>query len=493
MGAVNGAHWLDKLTRLERRYYPVDGGAGATLLAQLSAADSRLRPVDSPRHADILVLIEPVTPAFAEAVLDAYRHMPSPRRVVVVGKAAELAGAMALRVEDQLHVSERVEHSPTHPAAAAIVAEAMLRARVIESDAAPALAGIETPTEQFVPLRPVAEREMATEDLVVSLGPVQPAAAGPLQILLTMDGEQVVRAEILGGFAHRGVEATRTSMGWDDALSGATIDPLAPVAGQLAWTEAVERLRGIVAPAAAMSQRSLALQLERAASHLVWLTRFADLIGFRALADEARRLAATAAARVPAATAVLGDGRTDTLARDAAAPEELAHLARSVGNLISRLERDRMFAARTRGVGVLSGARARTAGASGAVLHASESGAGDVRARALSRLAAAVADLNSCASLARSAAGDAASRADRSRLPDAPVPAGVATVDVRGPRGVLSLRVESSGGERPASVRWSGPSRAHLALVAELVTGHTVPELLACVASLDLSMAEADG
>lgn len=491
MGAMSGARWLDKLAGLDRRYYAVDGGGGATLLAQLPAADPRLSPVTSPRHADILLVVEPVTAALLGVIAEVYRQMPSPRRVVVVGPRADHDGA-ALSLEHHLPVAVRVNCSPAAPASPAAVAEAARRAPATDGDEITPLAEVSSPDEQFVPLRPVAEREIATEDLIMSFGPVQPATAGPLQLVLTMDGEQVVRADIRSGLARRGIEEAQTAMRWNDLRQGATIDPLAPVAGRFAWTEAVEHLHGIVPSTTAERQRAFALQIERAAGQFIWLTRFADLMGFHSLTDEARRLAATAAAYLPAATAAPRNCWYDSLPPRGRAWDDLDRLAQSAYKLVSRIERNRLFAARTRDVGVLSAERASAAGASGAVLHASESGAGDARSRVLSRLAAAAADLANCAFLARSAAGGA-SRAEHSAIPDSPPPAGTAVVHAQGPRGVVTLALESSGGERPTRIRWRGPSRAHLTLVAELVVGHTVPELLVCVASLDLSMAEADG
>jgi hypothetical protein len=41
-------------------YFAFDGGAGAHLLAMLAQQDARLRPVASPRHADLLLIIEPL-------------------------------------------------------------------------------------------------------------------------------------------------------------------------------------------------------------------------------------------------------------------------------------------------------------------------------------------------------------------------------------------------------------------------------------------------
>lgn len=495
-GASWFARWLDWLTSRERGYFAVDGGAGAMLLVQLPAVDARLRPVASPRHADVLVVVEPVTPALLGAIVEAYRQMPSPRRLVVVGPNIDAAGFPTLRLEDHLPVAERVDASLAAPSAVAMAAVAAAvvaarRAPGAERDECAVIARLPTLEEEFITLRPAAEREMATEDLVMNLGPIQPATAGPLQLLLTMDGEQVVRADVRSGFAHRGVEEIQVATPWRPIVPAPAIDPLAPVAVQLAWTEAIEQLCGIVPSVRAQRQRVLALQLERAANQFVWLTRFADLVGFQTLSDEARQLAMSVLAHVPAVGSVDATGWRDGHPPDAVR-DDLAGAARSAHRLGSRLQRDWVFIARMRGLGAVNAERARAVGASGAVLRASESGAGDVHTRVLSRLGAAAADLTSIVSLARAGADDAGTREEYNTFHASPPP-GTATVHVEGPRGVLTLTLESAGRERPARVRWNGPSRAHLALVAELAVGLTIPDLLACVASLDLSMAEADG
>ena len=58
----------------------------------------------------------------------------------------------------------------------------------------------------LVPLRSFEEKELATEDLTLSLGPAHPAVYGPLRLVLTLDGEQVAAAEADPGYAHRGLE-----------------------------------------------------------------------------------------------------------------------------------------------------------------------------------------------------------------------------------------------------------------------------------------------
>lgn len=476
--------WLDRLAARERRYFAIDGGAGAALLAQLAVVDERLRAAESPHHADLLLVVEPVTERMLAAVAESYRNVAPPRHVVVAGRE----GAGAVRIEEHLPVAVRVGEAATLGTAheiARAVALAVRGMRVLR----PADADMErTPEEVLIPLRTPEEREIATEDVVLSVGPVGAPTAGPVRLLLLMDGEQVLRAEVRAGYAARGLAERARGRPWAEglALAGA-LDPLAPLAGRMAFAQAVEVLRGQVPPARALRLREAALRLERAASHLVWLVRFAELLGYGALVARARRLAAAGGAVVPPAEALVIGG-WDAAAGGSAAtipaalPAEVARLARA-------LRADRLFALRTRGVGVLAAERAREAGASGAVLAASVSSRGDAWARAIARGDAAADDLRAAAEiLARLPAGP-----ERTGLPETGAADGAAESQVEGPRGTLTLEMKADGSGAPAGVFWARPSAAHLALVPELVVGHTLPDALTAVASLDLSMAEADG
>jgi NADH:ubiquinone oxidoreductase subunit D/Ni,Fe-hydrogenase III small subunit len=484
--------WIDRLAALERHYFAIDGGSGAALLAVLPGVDDRLRPADSPHHADLLLVVEPITERLLDAVIETYRHIAPPRHLVVAGVCGTDRYGMEaplIRLEDHLPVAFRVGGNTTAEfvrstadALALAIRDMRIRRRIEVPE--------RTPEEIFVPLRSSAEREIATEDVVLSIGPVQTVAVGPVRLLLLMDGEQVVRAEVRSGYAAREIERLSCERPWSKGLFlAAALDPLAPVAGRTAYVQAMEVLHEAEPPPRARQLRESALHLERAASHLYWLARFANLLAYDALARQARSLAAAVSAGILTADAVVPggwDGTATVGGTDRGVP---AGLADDVHQLARHLRADRLFALRTRGVGVLSAARAQEVGTSGPVLLASEASAGDAWARALMRLEGVANDLRQATDiLAQLPEGD-----ERVPWTATPPPKGAAESEVSGPRGTLTLQLESAGGDRPAGVHWARPSAVHLALVPELVAGHTLPDALAAVASLDLSMAEADG
>ena len=492
MGGLSGAlrGWTERLAALERRYFAVDGGSGAALLAELPAVDDRLRPTDAPRHADLLLVVEPVTERLLDALAETYRSAGQSPPVVAVGAPGPDRygpGTRLARLEEHLPVVLRIEADPTGGSArrtaqalALAIRGQPLQARTEVPEGAP--------EEVFIPLRSAGEREIATEDVVLSIGPIQQAAAGPVRLLLLMDGEQVVRAEVRSGYAAREIERLSCQRTWVEGLSlSAALDPLAPIAGRMAYAQALEVLHGVEPPPRALRLRESALRRERAANHLFWLVRFADLLAYPHLAREARHLAAACAATLLPSGAVVPGGWEPA----GAGPSEgiTPGLIESVRRLEKTLRADRLFGLRTRGVGVLSAARAREVGASGPVRIASETSDGDAWARTLARLEAAAEDLlHAVELLAHAPEGE-----ERVPWPAVPPARGAAESEVTGPRGRMLLELESGGENRPSGVHWARPSALHLALVPELVAGRTLPDALTAVASLDLSMAEADG
>ena len=479
--------WVDRVAAVERRYFAVDGGSGAAIFAALPGVDDRVRPADSPRHADTIVIAAPVSEAFLSAVVDVWENCPLPRSAVVVD-ASEGSQATALpevsRLEEHVSISCRVVVAAHGTDAARAVADAILAVEPLDVD----VTSDRQPEELLVNLRDPSEREIATEDVIVSVGPVQEATAGPMQMLLLMDGEQVIRADVRSGFASRGLLDQLRTRSWSDgAVLAEALDPLAPVTGRIAYVRALEQLHGIEPPEEAQHIRDVALRVERASSHLTWLVRFARLLAYDALTATARR-AALAAAHVAAPSGgIVPGGWAPTVEwrPDARALKELATETR---RLTTRVRSDRLLALRTRGVGVVTPERGRAVGVSGPLLRASATAPGDALGRTLARLDAATEDLLEVAArVARPLAAP-----DPRPLCDVP-PSGVGRASVEGPRGTVTFALRSAAGTQPADIEWSPPSRAHLALVADVVTGLTLPDALAAVASLDLSMAEADG
>jgi NADH-quinone oxidoreductase subunit D len=108
--------------------------------------------------------------------------------------------------------------------------------------------------------------------MVVNMGPQHPSTHGVLRLLLTLDGETIVDLEPIIGYLHTGIEKNTEYRTWQQGVTFVTrADYLSPFFNELAYCLSVERLLGIEAPPRAQAIRVLVCELNRIASHLVWL------------------------------------------------------------------------------------------------------------------------------------------------------------------------------------------------------------------------------
>jgi len=113
----------------------------------------------------------------------------------------------------------------------------------------------------------------------VNLGPQHPSTHGVLRVVLKMDGEYVVSAEPVLGYLHRMQEKMGENRTYNQFLPNpARIDYPGALLLNLAHVAAVEKLCGIEVPERAQYVRTITCELNRIASHLLWLGAFpADL------------------------------------------------------------------------------------------------------------------------------------------------------------------------------------------------------------------------
>jgi NADH-quinone oxidoreductase subunit D len=108
--------------------------------------------------------------------------------------------------------------------------------------------------------------------MIVNMGPQHPSTHGVLRLLLELDGETVVSARPIIGYLHTGIEKNCEYRTWQQAVAFVTrADYLSPFFNELAYCLAVERLLGVQAPPRAQVIRVMVCEMNRIASHLVWL------------------------------------------------------------------------------------------------------------------------------------------------------------------------------------------------------------------------------
>lgn len=120
----------------------------------------------------------------------------------------------------------------------------------------------------------VNEDGQRVDAMTINMGPQHPSTHGVLRLVLTIEGETVIKAVPDIGYLHTGIEKTAEAKSYHQALVLTDrMDYLSPLGNNLAYSLAVERLLGIDDQISEKIKytRVLLAELQRIASHLVWL------------------------------------------------------------------------------------------------------------------------------------------------------------------------------------------------------------------------------
>ena len=114
------------------------------------------------------------------------------------------------------------------------------------------------------------------EKLVLNMGPSHPATHGVLRVVLELDGEIITKATPDVGYLHRGDEKIAENMTYNQFVPYTDrLDYLAPLANNVAYAMAVEKLMGWELPPRGQAIRLICCELARISSHLLGLGAFA--------------------------------------------------------------------------------------------------------------------------------------------------------------------------------------------------------------------------
>jgi NADH:ubiquinone oxidoreductase subunit D len=124
------------------------------------------------------------------------------------------------------------------------------------------------------------EKIFETRELDVNMGPQHPATHGVLRLVLTIDGETIVKVTPYVGYLHRGIEKLGESLSYFQALPLTDrMDYVSSMANNIGYVNAVERLFGIEVPDRAKFIRTMVGEMARISNHLLWLATHALDIG----------------------------------------------------------------------------------------------------------------------------------------------------------------------------------------------------------------------
>ncbi|MCW2901372.1 MAG: hypothetical protein JWO67_3637 [Streptosporangiaceae bacterium] len=224
-------------------------------------------------------------------------------------------------------------------------------------------------------------KELATEDMVLNIGPQHPSTHGVLRVRLTLDGERISQAEPIIGYMHRGAEKLFEVRDFRQIIVLANRhDWLSAFANELGVVLAAERMLGMEVPERAVWARTLLAELNRVLNHLMFLGSYPLEMGaitpvfyaFREREDLQRVMEEISGGRMHYMFNRVGGLKEDLpagwLGRARTAVREVRGRMSEIADLIAGNE---IFRARTRGVGVLSREQILQYGVSGPIARAS--------------------------------------------------------------------------------------------------------------------------
>jgi len=373
--------------------------------------------------------------------------------------------------------------------------------------------------------------DIATSDLEVNMGPQHPATHGVMRILIRTDGELVTGAQPHLGYLHRCAEKIGESVEWLQYLPYTDrYDYLAAMNNNLGYSMAVEAVMEIEIPRRAQMLRTICVELNRVASHLVAMGTYGIDIGaftpFLYMFREREWLLALfekiCGARLTYSYIRIGGVFND------APPGWIEEVGRfcdvfevKFQEYVDLLVMNHIFVKRTADVGVITKEMAYDFGLTGPMLR----GSGidfDLR-RDMSYML--YGEMHSAGAydiiIGKGEKGTLGDCWDRvyvrtfemmesikmvrwclERIEPGPVlgdipkvlrvPNGEAYVGIENPRGELGHYVVSDGGKVAVRCRVRGPSFNHVAVLEELLPGTFLADSVAIIGSTDVVIGETD-
>jgi NADH-quinone oxidoreductase subunit D len=389
------------------------------------------------------------------------------------------------------------------------------------------------------------------ETMTINMGPSHPSTHGVLRLVLELNGETVVKCTPHIGYLHTGIEKTMENLSYYKALVITDReDYLSNLCNNLAYSMAVEKLMNVSIPPKGQYMRVLLNELERIASHMLWLGTHALDIGamsvfFYTWQDRDRILEIKEhLSGVRTKTSWIcpgglrGDAPTGWLER---VREFLDYFPPRIAMYSGLLTDNPIWVERTRGIGVLSPEEAIAFGMAGPSLRASGvpldlrksnpyssyeefdfdvavGEYGDVYDRYRVRIEELTQSLRICnqayTKIVSLGANAPVRTSDRKIAPppreeldtsmEALIhhfklytegyhpPVGEAIGAVEGPRGEKAYYIVSDGSNKPYRVKIKGPSFYNLQALPLMVQGRMVADVVAMIGSIDIVLGDID-
>ncbi|HHV64920.1 MAG TPA: NADH-quinone oxidoreductase subunit D [Peptococcaceae bacterium] len=360
------------------------------------------------------------------------------------------------------------------------------------------------------------------EEFVLNMGPQHPSTHGVFRIVLTLDGETVVKADPVPGYLHRGIEKLAEARTYTQVIPYTDrLDYLASMLMNWGYVQAVEKLMGIEVPLRAEYIRVIVGELARIASHLVATGAMASDLGgltgflytFRDREEILDLFEMVCGSRLTASYMRIGGVAKDLPEGFVPkAKEFLKKFTLSLAEYNGLITGNEIFQRRTKNVGILSAEKAVDMSLSGPVLRASGVGHDLRKVRPYSiypqfefevplrtngdcfdRYYLRVLEMAESVKIIEQALAS---------LPEGPVmakipriikpPAGEVYTEIESSKGIMGVYIVSDGSPKPYRVHFRRPSFINLGYLAEMVRGWKVADVVAILGSLDIVLGEVD-
>jgi NADH-quinone oxidoreductase subunit D len=363
---------------------------------------------------------------------------------------------------------------------------------------------------------------LGADEIIINMGPQHPSTHGVLRVKLKLDGEKVVGSECIIGYLHRGVEKIAEHRTYQQfAPYVDRMDYVAAVSNGLGYCEAVEKLMGVEAPPRARVIRTILTELQRIASHLVWLGTHALDIGaltpvfycFREREEILKIFEKYCGARLTTHAFRIGGLQYEAYDELEADVERFCKdFQHKVDEYETLLTENRIWVGRTKGIGVISGEQAIAIGATGPVIRASgvkwdirkaapyaaydqyefdipTGKNGDTFDRYMVRMEEMRQSTRICLQAIQNIPpGPIMARIGKVLKP----PPGEVYHAIEAPKGELGYYIVSDGTTQPYRVRIRPPSFVNLQAFDSMVKGHLVADVVAIIGTLDIVLGEVD-
>ncbi len=363
---------------------------------------------------------------------------------------------------------------------------------------------------------------LRSEEMILNVGPQHPSTHGVFRLVVTLDGEQIVDADPVVGYLHRGTEKLAEGLQYTQIIPYTDrLDYIAAMLNNYALVHTVEHALDLEIPARAEHLRILVMELNRIASHLLFLGTYLLDLGamspFLYVFQERERIVQLfneiSGARLTYNYMRVGGVKWDAPPGWIEKVREFVPFMREKVKMYDKLiSGNEIFLHRVRGIGVITQEDALQYSLSGINLRSTgirfdlrknrtysiydqfdfdmvTAENGDCYDRYYIHLE----EIRQALNIVEQAAA---------QIPDGPVlgkvpkliriPAGEYYTSIEGARGELGVYIVSDGKDKPYRLKFRRPSFVNLQILRKMLIGQSMANLIAILGAVNIVLGEVD-